>query len=141
MTFTEVNCQGNVGRFYAPESLGHKAEFLKSEMQDRNGINDDIESIMVPFGISVDLFEHDSFLGRTESHSGPMWLDEYQSMSCINLDDDLTADRVTSLRVYKNRLLGPAAGYWIPVSHSEDIEISYTIGFHVGYEHTTKETE
>ena len=56
LLFKDKDCRNDVGRFYAPVSNTEKMSYTKSEMWDNNIENDEITSLMVPFGYSVDLY-------------------------------------------------------------------------------------
>lgn len=62
-------------------------------------------------------------------------------MSCQDLTE--TGNEVTSMRVYKNTVLGPAVGYWIPLQTHEGSSISFTqtIGFDYSHSELTSETQ
>lgn len=137
ITFTEPDCEGQIGRFYAADSLTVKAEYASiAEMESFGGMNDDIESVMMPYGLAVDFFRDPSFGGISETITGPMWADTNLQMSCVNLDSSKTSDRVSSLKVYKTKYLGPAQGQWKSITHSQAITVTY----HVGFSTTTSES-
>ena len=90
------------------------------------GIGDNwLQSIMVPFGYTVDLYDEGGFSGDITTIVGGMFEDDNQTMKCINLVDDWWT--TSSLRVYKNRNIGKAQGYWISITGSTttDFMVSY----------------
>ena len=76
--------------------------------------NDNLKSLRVPFGYAVDLYEDVDFGGEMVTIVGGISEDENQTMACINLDD--FEDNTSSLRVYKNRQIGPAKLQWVSIT-------------------------
>ena len=96
-------------------------------MWENNIRDDDADSVLVPFGYKVTLFDQDGFLGDTEEIKGKPYEDANDEMICQNLGD--LKNRAASIRVGRTTVLGPAIGYWEGVTHSEDITVTYHIGF------------
>lgn len=90
--------------------------------------NDDMSSIMVPFGITIELYENDSWTGDSRTYEGEMFTEFNQRMRCINLDSDSFNDKTSSLIVYRSRIFGAAVGKWMPVM-STSYEISALVHY------------
>ena len=100
--FKGGSCHDNSGRFAADPEVGKYVNYDKSDM-DHQGIgNDEVTSLYVPFGYSVDLFKDSGFSGDMLTITGEMFEDTNFRMRCVELDDDWN-DELSSLRVYKNR--------------------------------------
>ena len=87
----------------------------------------DVDSVMVPFGYQIELFDHDGFSGNSEVVKGKPYLDGNELMPCQNLGP--LKDAVGSARVSRTHVLGPARGYWEGITHTENIDVTYHIGF------------
>ena len=55
--FDNPDCRGKMGRFYAPEDYYLANEYLRDEMWEHNAGYDRMDSILIPYGVSVDLFD------------------------------------------------------------------------------------
>ena len=86
--------------------------------------DDDLSSIMVPFGMTIELYSDDSWTGESRTYQGPMFSDFNQQMECINVDDDFN-DKTTSIIAYRNRQFGMAVGKWVPVVTSSYSAIGF----------------
>lgn len=70
-------------------------------------------SMMIPYGLSVDMYEGGSFQGKPLTKNGPFYDDVNLTHVCVNLDDDMFDNLLGSMEVYKDGKLGSAAkGYW-----------------------------
>ena len=101
--------------------------------------DNEVESVMIPFGLAVTLYDGSDFSGDEITLSWMPYQNEYEEMICQNLDSfypNLT-NRVSSASVQLNGEIGPAKGYWksIPVTEAA----SYTIS--VGFEYDHSETD
>ena len=61
IVFRDNDCSNSTGRFYANTDPNMYAEYTKSELERHNIENDEIDSVMVPYGYSVDLYEDDNW--------------------------------------------------------------------------------
>ena len=68
--FDDPDCKGKMGRFYAPENFGTANEYLRDEMWEHNAGWDRMDSILIPYGVSVDLFDGATFDGAFKTMSG-----------------------------------------------------------------------
>jgi len=79
-------------------------------MWKHNMGNDMISSIMIPQGLSVTLYDNDSWGGSSVDMSGG-FTDSKQAMKCQNLPS--LNEKVTSLEVKNNSATSALAiGYW-----------------------------
>ena len=88
---------------------------------------DNADSVLLPFGYYVTLFDKDGFSGDAVTLEGLPYEDAHDEMICQNLND--FKNRAASIRVGRTTVLGPAVGYWEGVTHSEDITVTYHVGF------------
>ena len=89
-----------------------------------------MSSVMVPYGLVVEVFEHASMAGESEEIQGYWFLDENDRMYCNNLRK--IASEVTSLTVKTRRPIGKAIARWEKVAESNDGEpliATVTLGF------------
>ena len=96
----------------------------------------DAESVMIPFGLAVTLYDGADYTGDQVTLSGMPYENEYQELICQNLDTvypNLT-NRVSSLSVALTGDLGAAKGYWKSVPVTE--QASYTISVGFEYDHS-----
>ena len=125
--FSYPDCHDVSGRFYANADPTLNADYTKDQMWENNMGWDDADSVLVPFGYKVTLFDQDGFWGDEEEIKGKPYEDAHDEMICQNLGD--LKNRAASIRVGRTTVLGPAVGYWEGVTHSEDITVTYHIGF------------
>ena len=98
----------------------------------------DVDSVMVPFGYQIELFDTAAFSGNSEVVKGkPYFEGDREMMPCQNLGP--LKDDVGSARVSRNNDLNPAIGYWEGITHTESIDVSYKIGF--DYSKSTQDRE
>ena len=84
--FEGVDCKANMGRFYAHENPNQTAWYTMGDMWARNIKNDQIDSVMVPYGYSVNLYPGDGFTGTPKTVKGDFGYDgATQGMSCIDV--------------------------------------------------------
>ena len=107
--------QGAITMFEEKDCSGLSAgyivgEYNESEMKDQGMGNNDVNSLMVPFGYSVELFQKDNFKGHTKTVVGGAFTDFNQHMACISIKDDFH-NEVTSLKVTAVQQ-GPAPFSW-----------------------------
>merc|ERR1712038_65463 len=63
IAFRDNDCTNNSARFYAHENPRMYAEYMKADIEYHNVDNDEIDSVMVPYGYAVDLYSNDNFSG------------------------------------------------------------------------------
>lgn len=107
-------------------------------MYQHNIKNDDVGSVMVPFGYSVDLYEADGFSGGVKTVSGPVFNDSHLSLACINISD--FDNRTSSIKVYKNTLLGASNGYWTSITATESLKFRTHYGLSYSQSESTSES-
>lgn len=66
---------------------------------------------MVPWGYSVELFSNDVFVAPSMVVNGDVFEDSHLQMRCTNVTGDFK-DKTSSLKVYKNTVLGASVGRW-----------------------------
>ena len=71
--------------FEGPSRLFETFGYTKQGMLDEGMNDNNIESVMVPYGYKVSMFTRDSFKGFSFDLEGDMFLDRNQSMKCVNL--------------------------------------------------------
>ena len=113
--FHDYFCTGNFGRFYAPLEYGTRAEYNQYDMQYANSDWDEADSILVPYGTSVDLYDGGDFTYFLGTLEGQPWIDSRQGSTCIDLNPRGWDDAIGSLVVYRSSM-GSAKGYWINVA-------------------------
>ena len=88
--------------------------------------------MMVPHGISISLYEHDSWTGNEARWDGQPYLDTRRRMDCINFRDngalDGVADRVTSARAWRTGGAN-AQGYWYNAASGITVKTTVSVGF------------
>jgi len=73
--FDDPDCTGKLGRFYSPTTYGIKENYNQSEMWQNNAGNNRMNSILIPFGTSVDLWDGSGFNGSMHTLVGQPFLD------------------------------------------------------------------
>ena len=126
--FRDSNCRSNSGRFDATYDPKGTRAYTKYDMSVRNTYNDDMTSVMVPYGYSVKLYWDDSWAGESLVINGPSWTDEHMEMQCINVGSHWN-DETTSLKVYRTEFGNYAQGDWIGLTATEGIDFTYNEGF------------
>ena len=114
--FRDSYCSGDSARFEANATVGSKVSYTKSDMDSHGIANDKVTSLYVPFAHSVDLYKDDNFSGDLLTITGAIFEDTNFTMKCIELDSDWN-DELSSLRVYKNRQIGEAKGFWSQITN------------------------
>ena len=78
-----------------------KALFLKANINDN-----DVGSMMVPFGTTVTLYENDSWSGKQMTWVGRPYIDANETLLCIDFLSQARwadfNDKISSARVYKS---------------------------------------
>ena len=97
-----------------------------------NILNDKADSMMVPHGLSLSLYEDDSWTGNEARWDGQPYLDTRRRMACINFDDngalDGVKDRVTSARAWRTGGAN-AQGYWYNAASGITVKTTISVGF------------
>ena len=73
--FERYDCLGKLARFYAPTGFGIAAEYTEDEMIDRGIHNDKASSLMVPYGLTVELYRGSAFNDDMYTVVGPEFID------------------------------------------------------------------
>lgn len=100
--------------------------------------NDDINSLMVPFGMSIELYAEWSWTGESRTYSGAMFSEFNQRMKCIDVGD--FKDKTTSLIVYRSRNFGEAVGKWEPVM-TTSYQVSALVHYGIIFGNSTRQDE
>lgn len=85
--FHNNDCTGHLGRFYAPTESGYKEKYTKTDMAAHNSYADNMNSILIPFGTSVDLWSGPSFNSKKITLSGQPFEDSRGTVTCLNASD------------------------------------------------------
>ena len=108
-------------------------------MWNHNMGNDSMRSIMIPQGVSVTLYDNDSWGGSTEVMSGK-YTDSKENMACQNLSS--LDKKVSSIEVKNtNSSYSTAIGYWVNAASGESASftVSTTFTTSKGSSHTSEE--
>ena len=125
--FTWPDCHDVSGRLFAHENPNYSADYNKDSMWVNNIPKDDVDSVYVPFGYQIELFDQDGFWGDSEIIKGRPYSNDNAEMVCQNLGN--MKNRAASARVTRSTELGPAVGYWEGITHTENIDVTYHVGF------------
>ena len=68
--FDDPDCTGKFGRFYAPKELGESKDYNSAEMWSLNAGSNRMNSILVPYGTSVTLWDSAGFGGSSRTMVG-----------------------------------------------------------------------
>lgn len=88
-------------------------------LEDANVWRDDIDSVMVPYGYTLELYDGAYWDGYMERIDGPSYTDGNQRMKCITLN---SWNWAASAIVYRNQAVGYARGYWKAITATETIQ-------------------
>ena len=121
--FTWPDCVAVSGRLYADENPSRDAQYTKDEMWENNIHWDDADSVYVPFGYKLTLYDSDGFSGDSEEIHGIAYSDDREEMTCQNLSN--MKNRAASAIVSHTIPFGPAVGWWESSTHSETITVKY----------------
>ena len=100
-----------------------------------------MNSILVPYGTSVDLWDGSGFNGAMYTLTGQPFLDANQAVRCLNVRDIGWDDRVSSLSVYKSFGLDNARGYWRNVASGQTISLQMSVTFTSSKSESSTSTE
>ena len=81
--FKGTSCDDNSGRFVADSQVGKFVYYTGDEMKLLSSYTDEISSIYVLFGYSVDLFVDPGFSGTKFTVTGGLFEDKNDKMECI----------------------------------------------------------
>lgn len=85
--FHNSNCESHFGRFYAATESGAKASYTKTDMAEHNSAHENMGSILIPFGTSVDLWSGASFNSNKITLVGQPFTDSRGTVACLNAAD------------------------------------------------------
>mmetsp|Transcript_12428 Transcript_12428/g.15869 ORF Transcript_12428/g.15869 Transcript_12428/m.15869 type:complete len:263 (+) Transcript_12428:232-1020(+) len=128
--FHNDECSGKHGLFYATERLLEKKSYPLSAMKGRGIHNDAVTSLMIPYGLSVDLYTGDGFASPVYTVVGPIYSDPTMRHACVSLAGSFN-DKTSSLEVYKTGQLGNAKGYWRSYTQTESLNFTVHYGIDV----------
>ena len=74
--FKDGNCTDVSGRFYASTNPKSRNEYNKDDIKNYFGYDNEIDSVMVPNGYSVELFDNDGLYGDSYVVDSQSWRDE-----------------------------------------------------------------
>ena len=137
--FKDSNCAEVSGRFYASTNPKIRQEYNIDDLNYNFGMNDQIDSVMVPYGYSVEFFDNGGLYGTSAIVDGQMWRDEAMQMVCVNVPGSLH-DKISSLAVYRTSQGYKAAGDWVSIATlTETASFTYNEGFKTT--HSVEQTE
>ena len=139
--FDYKDCKGKLGRFYSPTTYGIKAYYNQSQMWQNNAGNNRMDSILVPFGTSVYLWDGSGFNGSMLTLVGQPFLDVNQAVKCLNVSDLGWNNKVSSLSVYKTFGLSNARGYQKNVASGQTISLQMSVTFTTSKSESQTSTE
>ena len=105
--FEHQYCRGKSAAFEAPEAIGTKAAYSKTDMEARGFGYDNASSLMIPYGYAVTLYDGAGFTGDSYTVQGPIYLDSTMRHACVSLHDKFE-DKAASLEVFKTGTQGAA---------------------------------
>ena len=134
--FTNLDCQNWAGRLDATADPTQTAYYNLADIEARHLQNDQISSVVIPQGYTLKLYKDDGYVESNKLVlNGPIWADNDQAMSCINLTDYGWDDMVSSVAVYRTNFGAYAQGRWQSFTSTEAIDFT----FHVGLSSTDSE--
>ena len=134
--FGGSDCKEPSGRFDAHDDKTEKMEYTLDDLHNAGLWDNMIDSIVVPWGYSVELYSDDGFSGDVLVVTGMDNPGDPEEMECVNLREQDFGDRITSLTVYHSSHGKKARGRWEPVkSNTEGISFTYHIGMSKSSEH------
>lgn len=122
-----MSCSGRSALFFGGTELFDRKSYTGSDLEAAGFSSNSASSLMIPYGYSVDLYDHDGFWSEPYTVNGPFFVDATQRHACISLFDDFN-DRTTSLEVYKSSTLGMARGYWRSITQTESLSFTVYYG-------------
>ena len=105
--FDGLNCEGTSGVFFGPQNGdGVKKIYNKESMWVNNVPKNSVASVMIPYGLSLKIYEHDGTRGLSTTMNGEWFKDENNlEASCQNLPSDWY-DRQGSIEVFRTGTVG-----------------------------------
>ena len=117
-----------MGRLYAPNqdiSPSVPYEYNDWEMYIQGNVRGDVvNTVMVPYGMTLVVYDSPGFTGDSETIVGLPYSDDREEMACQTLQR--LGDRAQSAKVYRTK--GPVVGYWEGITATESISTEYAIG-------------
>ena len=106
--FEDHDCSGASARFYSDPDSGINGTFYSREDMEYAGLrNDSFNSMVVPKGYLVELYEHSGFNGKKQVVEGA-YKDDSEEMVCVS---SRWGDSLSSL-IVKRQPQGIANAYW-----------------------------
>ena len=115
--FDEIDCNGRFGRFFAPTKFGISNDYHETAFSEKlirrlasntrledakwNIESNSMKSLMVPHGVTIQLYESNEFIEDSLIIVGESFINENQEMKCINIDDsdERFENTVSSIKV------------------------------------------
>ena len=79
LLFSGMYCHGRVGRFYGPDNFSTSTDKVDYKAADLNKFHvgdNAMRSLMVPYGVTVDLYDKADLTGEPLTIVGQPWLNE-----------------------------------------------------------------
>ena len=126
---------------WASSEADQIAYLTEADLWQRGIDNDKANSVMVPYGYDVKLFDGSSFDGYLTTVKSPTWADDSNlRMKCINLDDH-SKDKMASAQVYRDGAFGSARGYWVGSTHTTSQKWTIHYGWSSEYSEEQAKTQ
>ena len=125
--YGQVGCSDHFAALFAPESENYKYEYTKDDMERLGMPCGDVDSMFIPYGYAIDLYDDDGFGGEVRTYVGQPYEGSHNEMHCTEVGDDFH-NKACSAAVYKTRLLGAARGYWDSITATENIDFTVHYG-------------
>ena len=111
--FEDVDCQGTSAVFLPGKDMNQKVSYSYYDLQNTSVPAYSASSMMIPYGLSVNMYQGGGFQGDVLTKDGLFFTDENLSHACVNLKDEKFDNLLGSMEIYKTGYLGAAArGYW-----------------------------
>ena len=104
--------------------------YTLADLEFNNIASNYASSVRVPYGLTLELYDHDGFSGTKKTVTGSMFIDTVsQEFPCVNINGDFGFDNMASSAIVFGSELGGAYGYWESITSSEEITYMTHYGF------------
>lgn len=121
--YEDPDCHGQTSRFYWNPSDPLGGQYNREDMSFGGYRSKTMNSITVPEGYYVELYEWEGFGGSSEVVRGEYAESETEKLKCINVRQD----RYRSM-IIKKEIKGGIKGYWQGITSTESQDFSYYVG-------------
>ena len=127
--FKDKNCSDWSARFETVEDPTQVASYTTNHIEAFNIKDNDISSVYIPYGTTLDLYDQNGFIGKKILRlEGQPYMMESWTMDCINLADHKWNNTPSSLQVFHSRLGARARGRWTSITTTEQLKYTYHVG-------------